>query len=176
MIYYINIFLISSVFGFFMESLLKIFLFHSMNNGIMFGPWIPIYGIGVVVITFGWNLIMDMKGISFFKKNIILLLYSFFILTLLEYIGGNLIEIIFHKIYWDYSGLLFNFGHYISLEMSFLWGICSLIYVYFLMRIFDKIEKKIPVIISILVSCLFIIDLILTINFQLVFCILHQYL
>ena len=35
---------------------------------------------------------------------------------------------------------------------------------------------KIPVIISILVSCLFIIDLILTINFQLVFCILHQYL
>ena len=146
MIYYINIFLISSVFGFFMESLLKIFLFHSMNNGIMFGPWIPIYGIGVVVITFGWNLIMDMKGISFFKKNIILLLYSFFILTLLEYIGGNLIEIIFHKIYWDYSGLLFNFGHYISLKMSFLWGICSLIYVYFLMRIFDKIEKKIPVI------------------------------
>ena len=116
--YYMNLFLISSIFGFVIETLLKTFLFHSMNNGIMFGPWVPVYGFGTVIIVLVENYIFKRKDISMLWKNILLFGIVSLLLTLLEFIGGNLIEMFFHEIYWDYSDLMFNIGNYIALEMS----------------------------------------------------------
>ena len=50
MLYYINSFLIYSIIGFLLETTLKTFFIKGMNNGILYGPWIPVYGIGSVLI------------------------------------------------------------------------------------------------------------------------------
>ena len=44
MYYYFNLFLINSFLGFLFETSLKTFFFPDMHNGILFGPWIPVYG------------------------------------------------------------------------------------------------------------------------------------
>ena len=49
-LYYINSFLIYSIIGFLLETTLKTFFIKGMNNGILYGPWIPVYGIGSVLI------------------------------------------------------------------------------------------------------------------------------
>ena len=90
----------------------------------------------------------------------------FLLLTLLEYLGGVIIEIVFHKVFWDYSNQKFSFGPYISLGMSLLWGFFSILFAYFLLPLEEKIIKKIPKWIIILVFFLFFVDCILTYLFH----------
>ena len=165
--YYLNLFFVSSIFGFIIETILKTLFFHSMNNGIMFSPWIFVYGFGIVIIVFISDYIFTKFNISRLKKNVLIFFVVSILLTFLEFVGGNLIEILFNKVYWNYDDLLFNFGYYIALEISILWGICSIIYIHFIEPIFNKVIKKIPKIITILILIIFLIDLILTIIFQL---------
>ena len=82
---------------------------------------------------------------------------------MLEFIGGNLIHLLTGKVFWDYSKLKFNIGHYIALEISLVWGIMSLVLIYLIKPIIDKILKKIPSIITYLVLFIFIIDLIISV-------------
>ena len=97
-----------------------------------------------------------------FFKIVLVFLLSAVILTLIELLGGLLIEAIFHKVFWNYSDMKFNIGPYISLEMAFLWGLMSLVLIYLIKPIVDKIIKKIPSIITYLVFVSFIVDLIFT--------------
>ena len=80
----------------------------------------------------------------------------------MEWSAGNLIELLWGKVFWDYSDLKYNFGHYIALEISLVWGVFILIFMYVLRPLIDKFIKKIPRFISYLVLVLFIIDCILT--------------
>lgn len=162
MFYYINLFLISSTLGFIMETLLKTFVFHSMNNGIMIGPWIPIYGFGVVIVTLiSKTIFRNLKA-----KRPTKLLLTFFVvtivLTLLEWLGGTLIELVSGKIFWDYRDLKFNMGKYIALEMSLIWGVASIVFIYVIKPFEDKLIKKIPRYLIIIVLSIFLIDFIIT--------------
>ncbi len=160
--YYINTFLIYSIIGFLIESSLKYIFLKNMNNGILYGPWIPVYGIGCVFIILIMNFVFTRIKVSRFIKIILVFLLSMFTLTIIELLGGVLIEKTFHKVFWDYSNMKYNIGHYISLEMSLLWGIMSLIVIYIIKPLVDKIIKKIPSIITYLVLVSFILDLVFT--------------
>lgn len=162
MFYYINIFFLCSFLGFCLETFLKTFFMPAMNNGILFGPWIPVYGFGAVLVIVIMRLIFNRLNIPRWAKIGLLFISVTVILTLLEFLGGILIETIFHKVYWDYSNLKFNMGHYVALEISLLWGIFSLIFIYIIKPLEEKIIKKIPRWLTILVSFLFIIDAIFT--------------
>ena len=163
--YYINNFLIYSVFGFIMETAIKYLLNPSMNNGSMHGPWVPIYGIGVCIIIIIERFIFNRIKVNRPIKILLVFLTATILLTTLEFISGNLLELTTGKIYWDYSKLKFNFGHYIALEISLVWGLSSLIIIYIIKPKIDKLIKKIPSIITYLVSLVFIIDLIYTVFF-----------
>ncbi len=156
--YYINTFLIYSILGFVFETLMKLFFFPNMNNGFLYGTYIPIYGFGVCLIIAIMRFVFNRIKVKRFIKIILVFLISAFILTALEFVGGYLIEFITGKIFWDYSKLKFNIGPYIALEISFIWGIMSLVVIYLLKPITDKIIKKIPSIITYLVLICFIID------------------
>ena len=160
--YYINVFLIYSMLGYVLETFMKIFFFKDMNNGILYGPWVPVYGFGTCLIIFIMRFIFNKIKVKRIIKIILLFLISTIVLTLLELIGGYLIEILTGKIFWDYSDLKFNIGHYIALEISLVWGIMSLVITYLVKPITDEIIKKIPNSITYLVSFLFIIDCIVT--------------
>ena len=156
--YYLNTFFIYSILGFIWETLIKYIFFPHMHNGFLYGPWIPVYGFGACIIIFIMRLIFNRFKLKRIYKIILLFLISSITLTILEFIGGHLIELLTNKIFWDYSKLKFNIGHYIALEISLIWGIMSLVITYIIKPIIDKLLKKIPSIITYLVLLIFIID------------------
>ena len=56
--------------GFILETTLKTFFFHDMNNGIMYGPWIPVYGFGccliIAIMRFVFNRIKVNRVVKIF--------------------------------------------------------------------------------------------------------------
>ncbi len=161
--YYLNNFLIYSIMGYILETILKNLFFENMNNGFLYGPWIPLYGLGSCIIIFIMRLIFNRFKIKRIFKIILLFFVSMITLTLLELFGGYLIKLITNKVFWDYSNLRFNIGHFIALEISIVWGIMSLLVVYFLKPLSDKLEKKIPSTITYLAFSFYIIDFVVTI-------------
>ncbi len=145
-----------------METLLKIFVSHGMNNGILFGPWIPIYGLGAVIIVFITDYIFKETKYKRWIKIVLTVILCVIVLTFMEWVAGNLIEVLTGKIFWDYSRLKFNFGHYIALEISLVWLIFIFIFMYVIRPLIDKLIKKIPNWLGVLVLILFIIDIIIT--------------
>lgn len=157
--YFINNFFFYSIIGHIFESI--IYLFCEGESGILYGPWTPVYGIGVVII-FSFYIYFIKKGFS--KKIIIwnLFLVGFILLTLIECIGGYLLELIFGTVFWNYDSLPLHIGNYISLEISFIWGILSIICVIFFKPLSDKIIKKIPICVTWIFIILFFIDILIT--------------
>lgn len=160
--YYLNTFFIYSMFGFLVETFLKTFFFKGMNNGIMYGPWIPVYGLGCCLIIFIMRFVFNRIKVNRLSKIFLLFLISMIILSVLELLGGILVESISGEVFWDYSDLKFNFGHYIALEISLIWGIMSLVIIYIIKPIIDKLIKKIPSFLTYLVLIIFLVDLIYT--------------
>lgn len=163
MIYYLNMFVIGSILGFIMELLLKMFIFTSMNSSILYGPWLPVYGFGIVFSILIERLVFNRVKTSKLLKIIIMFLLIMVTATVTEYLGGMFIEKAFHKTFWNYSNLKFNMGKYVALEISLIWGILSLVFLYFLKPKLDKVVKKIPSIVTYLVLVIMLIDLICTI-------------
>lgn len=160
--YYMNYFFIFSLLGYIIES----FFYASGDGGILYGPYTPVYGIGVCIIVFMTNVI-DKKNIKL--KGFYIFLTGFVILSFIEYIGGILIEKIFKVVFWNYISMKFHIGNYISLEMAIIWGIASLIISYLIKPFCDKWIKKIPKIITWVLIVLFIIDILLTLSTKVFF-------
>ena len=160
--YYIKYFIIYSIIGYILETSIKYLFNPSMHNGSLYGPWIPIYGLGTCLIIIIMRLVFNRFKINRINKIILVFIISMISLTLLEFIGGHLIHFITGKVFWDYSKMKFNIGKYISLEISLVWGIMSLIIIYIIKPIIDKVIKKIPSTITYLVFIFFLIDLIIS--------------
>ena len=145
-----------------METFLKTFFFPSMNNGILFGPWIPVYGFGAVIVVFILRFVFHRIKTFYLVKLLLTLIFVMIFVTLLEWCGGELIYYLFGKVFWDYRHLKFHIGPYIALEMSLLWGVFSLIFIYFIKPVEEVIIKKIPKKVTVLVSVLFLFDVVFT--------------
>lgn len=91
-----------------------------------------------------------------------MLVLIMFAVTILEFLGGILIKEFFNKTLWDYSNFKFNIGKYIALEITLAWGVLSLMFIYIVKPVLERIIKKTPKWISILVFCLMIVDFIIT--------------
>lgn len=157
--YDINIFLTYSILGFFYECIINFIQDGRFSSGFMYGPWTPIYGIGVLIILYIYK---KLKKYNKIKRLIIMSIISMIVLTILEYITGNLIKLIFHTSFWDYSNYKFNYGKFISLESSLIWMIGSIIII-FIHKKLKKYIKKIPNQITIKLSIVFTIDLVLSV-------------
>ena len=161
MIYYLQFYFFGSFLGYVIETCLQYFFFPSMNNGILYGPWIPVYGFGILLIL----IIVDrISSLSCSKKVKWLLsfFFFFFLLTFLEEISGLLIEFVFHKKFWSYQQLPFHVGPYISLEMSFLWSFVGLLFTRYVRPFVELFLKKIPIVFTIGILILHIMDILFT--------------
>ena len=87
---------------------------------------------------------------------------SSIVLSTIEAIGGYLIKWIFNIELWNYTNHKFNIDKYASLEMSLIWGLSSILLIYFIKPISDKIIKSIPKIVIYILIGLFIIDVVIT--------------
>ncbi len=162
--YYFNIFFLYSIFGYIIESI--IYSFYNKESSILYGFWTPIYGISAVLIIYIYNKFIIKSKINNVLKAIFVFLIGFILISILEYIGGNLIELIFHKVFWNYYNFKFSIGKYNSLEVSVIWGVFSLIIIYLLKKISDKITKIIPKFVTWILIFLFLIDVVFTLIFN----------
>lgn len=160
--YYVNYFFLYSIIGHILESF--IYNFYKGESGILFCPWTPIYGFGVIIVIYCFKYI-DKKFDNKFLKYFFVFLTGFLLLTVLEFLGGILIEKIFGIVFWSYEDMKFNYGDYISLEIALIWGLAS-IFLIFIKKYTDEIVKKIPRSISWLLIILFVGDCLLTLIFK----------
>ena len=155
--YYLNYFFIFSFIGHFLES----FVYYNGESGILFGPWTPIYGFGTIIILL-INKFVEKNTKNEYLKILLLFILSAIVLTIIESIGGYLIEYLFNITFWDYSYFKFHIGKYISLEMALVWAIGSILIIYFIKPIIDKIISKIPAYLTYTLLVLIVFDSIAT--------------
>ena len=152
---FINLFLMYSILGYSLETLSSLITNPGFNSGMLRGPWTPIYGIAILIIYF-INKKLEMLNLKKWQKVILFFIIITTLLTLLEFICGNLIYIFLNKTYWDYTDFKFNLGKFITLEISLIWGVGA---TYLLLNKSLKIAKKISKFITILLSLVFIGDI-----------------
>lgn len=130
------------------------------NRGVLFGPWLPIYGFCAVFV---YILLKDFKS----NPNIVFI-GSFIICSIIEYATSWYLETISGIRWWDYSEKLFNINGRICLTASMFFGImiCFILYLIIpkLKSIFEKAPKKIMIIICLFLISFFTIDLIYSSN------------
>ncbi len=160
--YYLNTFLIYSILGFLLETIRSFFVNSKFTSGIMYGPWTPIYGLGIVLVIIISNYLFSHLHLSRWVETLITFIIITLVLTLLEWIGGILIEKIFHVVFWDYSKEAFSIGKYISLSKSLIWGVGSIIFIYVLKPLLEGVIKRVPVIVTVILALFMLSDLILT--------------
>ena len=161
MFYYINNFLLFSIFGFFFETVTFALLGMHNQSGFMYLWWTPFYGTGVLISIISYKYfskhIKDKK-----LKNILLFTFLFFILSVLEFTGGVTLEYLHGYSLWNYEHIPLHIGKYISVGTSLIWATGAFIYLYLIKKHSDKLVSKIPKFITIIVSIIFISDFILT--------------
>ena len=110
---------------------------HSLvNRGFLYGPWLPIYGFGGLIV---YVLPAPIKG------NILLLFASAFVLTsCLEYFTSWLLEKCFSVKLWDYSKHFGNINGRVCLLNSTLFGIMGIVTVRIAEPIVADIIAAIP--------------------------------
>lgn len=162
MYYYLNYFFIFSIFDHLLESVIFKIFDWNLKSGFLYGLWTPVYGYGVILIIIISHLIFRKLKINKFFEVIIFFIIVSLLLSFIEFIGGHFLHLIFHKNFWNYSNHKYHIGRYISIEMTFVWGICSLIFLYFIKPWMDKVVNKIPKLITIILVILFVVDNIAT--------------
>ncbi|WP_242984755.1 putative ABC transporter permease [Clostridium taeniosporum] len=87
------------------------------EDGFLIGPFKPMYGIVVSVLIVLNNYLYD--------KTSIMIMFCFFVPSIIEYISGYLLKSIFNKVYWDYSKLKYNLDGLVSLKFSAYWTLMT---------------------------------------------------
>lgn len=159
---YIMFFFTFSMIGWIYEVVLTI-LYNGLlvNKGSMYGPWLPIYGFGGVLILFLLKKFRD--------KPFRLFLASFILCGIIEYAVAVYFENFRHIKYWDYTGFFLNIKGRICLECLIMFGFGGCAFTYILAplckNLYKKINCKIINFICILLVIIFIIDFSFTIKY-----------
>lgn len=105
------------------------------NRGILYGPWLPIYGIGAL----GIYVLKPLK-----KHPVLLFLLCVAIAGVVEYIIGYIGIRFFGLRLWDYRELFLNINGIICFRSVVTFGIMGLAFHYLLEPIGEKLYHKIP--------------------------------
>lgn len=96
-----------------------------INAGFLYGPFVPLYGFGALLIIFLELFIHQ------WPLPIKIVVYGI-ILTLIEYVTGIILEKTFKLKLWDYSDSRFNIKGRVSLLFSLCWTAFALIFITFI--------------------------------------------
>ena len=105
------------------------------NRGILYGPWLPIYGIGAL----GIYALKPLKG-----RPALLFLCCVVLSGVVEYIIGYVGIQAFGLRLWDYRGLFLNLQGIICLRSVLSFGILGLVFHYLLEPLGEKLYRSIP--------------------------------
>lgn len=162
MYYLLNNFFVFSIFGYFLETLMFNLLSMHNQSGFLHLIWTPFYGIGVLLSIFVFKYI-EKLNVSKIKRIILSFVLLFVILTLVEYFGGKLLEIMYGYSLWTYEHIPLHFNKYTSVPTSIGWVCFSFLYYYVIKKYSDKLINRIPHFLTISLFIIFIVDNIVTI-------------
>jgi len=129
-----------------------------LNRGFCLGPYLPIYGICCVIMSYFL--------IRYKQDPFALFITAAFVCTFMEYMTSFILEKIFKARWWDYSEKRFNIEGRVCLENALLFGIGGLACIYLinpmLVGILNKLTEKTLIIIAIIAIIIFLADVIIT--------------
>lgn len=127
-----------------------------VNRGTMFGPWLPIYGSGGVLIVTLLYRFRNRPGLEAFLTIVLC--------GTVEYVSHWFLEVTKGTKWWDYSGYFLNLNGRICAEGLLVFMLGGMAVVYALGPILDdwlkKINKKVLMTICIILLSLFAVDLV----------------
>ena len=130
------IFLIGSIIGYGLEMIVDLVQngHFVSRQGLLFGPFIQVYGVGLVAY---YLVISNIRKKSYIKIFFITMLLG----GIVEYLFSYLQETWFGTISWDYSNLLFNIHGRTSLLHCLYWGIGGVLFVRFILPLIRNLNE-----------------------------------
>lgn len=158
---YMEYFLIYCFFGWAYESIWCCMIYHHrgfINRGFLFGPWLPIYGIGFFII-------LGIFKLLWIKKPILVFIVGALVATIAELTASYIIEAAGGSKMWDYTGYFLNFNGRIALVPSLMFGLLIWVAICVIHPLIIKLQKKtvdskIHNVLFIITAILFTVDLI----------------
>lgn len=108
-----------------------------VNRGVLHGPWLPIYGMGSVLILVLLNKFRKNPALEFVMAIVLCGCVEYFTAFFLETTHGG-------TKWWDYSGYFLNLHGRICAEGLLVFGVGGMAIVYFLAPFLDGIFRRIP--------------------------------
>lgn len=155
------LFIIGSVFGTILETIWAYATWghFEFRVGLVYGPFIPVYGGGTVLIT--------LCLYKLYKANdVVIYVASAIIGAGFEFFCSYFQEMFFGTVSWDYSDTPFNLDGRTNLMFALIWGFLGLVWVRYLYpscaKLIEKIPKKIGNVITIALAIFMIFDVFMT--------------
>ncbi len=152
------LFIFGSILGYIFEMIVALVQkghFES-RQGLIYGPFTPVYGVGIVI----YYLILSNMNI---QNKIKVFGITMLLGGITEYICSFAQEKIFGTISWDYSNLMFNINGRTSLLHCLYWGTGGVLYSKYVIPIIEKFKNNFyennKRIVTIIMSILIFIDI-----------------
>lgn len=152
------LFVFGSILGYIFEMIVVLFQkgYFESRQGLIYGPFTPVYGMGIVIYYLFLNNINIKNKTKVFFITMILG-------GLIEYSCSFVQEKVFGTISWDYSNLWFNINGRTSLLHCSYWGVAGVLYITYIEQmiriVIEKIHKNNKSFITIMVSVFMVFDI-----------------
>lgn len=107
------------------------------RSSLVWGPFSLVWGVAIAAASLLLYKYRD-------RSDRFLFLAGTFLGGAYEYICSVLSELVFGKVFWDYSKMMFNLGGRINLLYCFFWGIAAVVWMKGLYPVFSRWIEKIP--------------------------------
>ncbi len=156
------LFLIYSIIGYFVEIITIYINFGqiSFHRGFLLGPYLPVFGIG--------GILMNVLLSKYVDDPVALFCMAMILCTLVEYFASLILEKLFKLRWWDYQEKKFNLNGRVCLENAVGFGIGGVIFLKFMNPVItgflDSMNHTLLIVIGIILFIIFIADLSFTLN------------
>lgn len=119
-----TIFFVACVVGWLYETILEVFIYKTgfSNRGFLFGPWLPVYGFGVLAFLPGFLWVSD-KHINKVLKIALTAVFCALVATFIELVTSYILELSTGGWLWNYNEYFCNFQGRIALDTSLRFGV-----------------------------------------------------
>lgn len=147
-------FMFYSLAGWGVENVYSLFINGKFKDeGFLVGPFKPMYGFAPVILL-----------ILLYGRNnkLLVITLCFIVPSLVEYISGAMMQKLFNKQWWDYSGISFQLNGHVCLRFSIYWFFLALATIYLLHPRVAKLYTKVQGVwsyLSPIILLIFLIDI-----------------
>lgn len=136
------VFFIGSMIGYGVETAVAIIQngHFASRQSLLYGPLIPVYGVGLVAYYLVISKIKD-------KGNLKIFIITMVLGGIVEYLFSFFQEKFFGTVSWDYSNLWFNINGRTSLLHCLYWGTGGVLFVKYIYPFIEKLINKIDVLV-----------------------------